>query len=137
VLTTRAYSLNPTLMLTNRSDRLFVLQGQFSDWKQRDYQALPATGTLTGGFSIANSLFPGPADIPKSYSRTTSGTALLEHTFDKLWSGSIQARASKTEFSELAQDYVGTDFAANTPALPPSYWNLLTLLLQRRRGMVH
>ncbi|MEF8697945.1 MAG: TonB-dependent siderophore receptor [Candidatus Accumulibacter sp. UW20] len=133
VLNTRAYSLSPTLMFTNNSDTRFVLQGQFTDWKQQEYQALPATGTLTGGFRIANSLFPGPADIPKSYSRTTSGTALLEHTFDKVWSGSIKARASKTEFSELAQNYVGTDFAANTPALPPSYWNLLNLDLSQEQ----
>jgi iron complex outermembrane receptor protein len=133
VLNTRAYSVYPTLMLTNHSDTRFILQGQFSDWKQQEYQALPATGTLTGGFKIANSLFPGPSDVPKSYSRTTSGTALLDHTFDKVWSGSIQARASKTEFAELAQNYVGTDFAANTPSFPPSYWNLLNLNLSQEQ----
>lgn len=133
VLETRAWSLFPTLMLTNRGDTKLVLQGQFSDWKQQEYQALPATGTLTGGFRIANSLFPGPAGIPKSYSRLNSGTLLLDHTFDDTWSGSVQARYSKTEFAEYAQNYVGTDFAANTPSVPPSSWNLLNLDLTQEQ----
>ncbi|MBL8416819.1 MAG: TonB-dependent siderophore receptor [Dechloromonas sp.] len=133
VLNTSAYSVSPTLMFTNNSDTRLILQAQFTDWRQQEYQALPATGTLTGGFRIANSLFPGPADIPKSYSKTTSGTVQLEHTFDKVWSGSIKARASKTEYSELAQNYVGTDFAANTPSFPPSFWNLLNLDLSQEQ----
>ena len=133
VLETRAWSLFPTLMLTNRGDTRLVVQGQFSDWKQQEYQALPATGTLTGGFKIANSLFPGPADIPKSYSRLNSGTLLFDHKIDTTWSGSVQARYSKTEFAEYAQNYVGTDFAANTPSFPPSSWNLLNLDLTQEQ----
>jgi iron complex outermembrane receptor protein len=133
VLEKRAYSINPTLMLTNLRDTRFMLQGRFTDWKQQEYQGLPATGTLTGDFRIANSLFPGPASIPKSYSRTNSGTALLEHTFNSVWSASLQARASKTEFAEYAQNYVGTNFAANTPAIPPSFWNLLNLALSQEQ----
>jgi iron complex outermembrane receptor protein len=136
VLNTRAYSLYPTLMVTNRSDTRLILQGQFSDWKQQEYQALPATGTLTGGFKIADSLFPGPPDIPKSNSGLNSGTALFEHTINETWSGSIQARVSKSDFTELAQNYFGTDFAANTPAVPPSYWSLLNLALYQKQSEV-
>lgn len=133
VLDTQAWSLYPTLLLTNRSDTRLVVQGQFSDWKQQEYQGLPATGTLTGGFRIANSLFPGPTDIPKSYSRLNSGTLLLDHKFDPTWSGSVQARYSQTDFAEYAQNYVGTDFAANAPSVPPSSWNLLNLDLTQQQ----
>ena len=128
-----AYSLYPTLTLTNLGDTRLVLQGRFSDWQQQEYQGLPATGTVTGGFRIANSLFPGPQNIDKSYSRTQSGTALFDHTINETWSGSLQARASKTQFAELAQNYVGTDFAANTPSVPPSSWNLLNLQLYQEQ----
>ncbi|MFO1205439.1 MAG: TonB-dependent siderophore receptor [Burkholderiales bacterium] len=133
VLNTDAYSLYPTLTLTNLGDTRFILQGRISDWQQQEYQGLPATGTVTGGFRIANSLFPGPRDIEKSYSRTQSGTALFEHTINETWSGSLQARASKTQFAELAQNYFGTDFAGNTPSVPPSSWNLLNLQLYQEQ----
>jgi iron complex outermembrane receptor protein len=134
VLNTDAYSLYPTLTLTNLRDTRLIVQGRISDWQQQEYQGLPATGTLTGGFRIANSLFPGPRNIEKSYSRTSSGTALFEHTINEVWSGSLQARASKTQFAELAQNYVGTDFAANTPSVPPSSWNLLNLQLSQEQS---
>jgi iron complex outermembrane receptor protein len=133
VLNTDAYSLYPTLTLTNLRDTRLILQGRFSDWQQQEYQGLPATGTVTGGFRIANSLFPGPRNIEKSYSRTQSGTALIDHTINETWSGSLQARVSKTQFAELAQSLVGTNFAANTPSVPPSSWNLLNVQLYQEQ----
>jgi iron complex outermembrane receptor protein len=136
VLDTKAYSIYPTLTLTNRTDTTLTIQGRLSDWKQQEYQGLPATGTLTGPFRISRSLFPGPADIPKSYSKVQSGTVALDHKFNEVWSANIQARASKTEFTEIAQNYVGTDFAANTPSFPPSSWNLLNLLLTQEQREV-
>lgn len=133
VLNTDKYSVNPTLTLTNKDSTKLTIQGNFSKWKQQDYQALPATGTVVGSFRIDRSLFAGPDDIPKSNSEVHSVTATLDHKFNDVWSANVQARAGKTKFKEIAQNYVGTDFAANTPSFPPSSWNLLNIELYQEQ----
>jgi len=138
VVDTKAYSIFPTLTFTNRTDTTLTIQARYSDWKQQEYQGLPATGTLVGPFRINSSLFIGPADIPKSYSKVQSGTVALDHSFNEVWSANIQARASKTEFAEYVQTLVGGgfSFAANTPSVPPSSWNLLNALLSQEQNEV-
>lgn len=128
VIDNKSMSFNPTLVLTNKSDTKLTIQGRISDWKQQEYQGLPATGTITGSFRIDPNLFVGPSNIPKSYSKVQSLTAKLDHQFDDVWSANVQARVSKTSFRELAQNF--TDFnlsAGNVPQYPPSTWSLLNV----------
>ena len=131
VIDTRRYSLNPSLLLTNKQGTSLLLQGRISEWSAPEYQGLPATGTLTGSFRLNPNLFAGPSDLPRSYSRVQSISTKLDHQFDKIWSGSIDARFGKTAFAEYAQNFVGTDFAANSPALG-STWSLLNVKLYQQ-----
>jgi len=127
VLETDKYSVNPTLLITNDEGTTLTIQGRLSDWKAQEYQGLPATGTITGGFSLDPHLFVGPSDIPKSESQVKSVTAKLEHTFDESWSANVQARLGHTDFRENAQSFAaGFDFAGNAPLFGTS-WNVLNI----------
>lgn len=133
VIETDRFSINPTLKLSGNGGTTLVIQGRISEWRQQDYQGLPATGTLVGGFRLDRELFVGPSDIPRSYSKIHSVTAKLDHTFDDVWSASAQTRFSRTEFREIAQNFVGLTFAANEPALAPSSWSLLNIDLYQKQ----
>ncbi|MDX2263724.1 MAG: TonB-dependent siderophore receptor [Hyphomicrobiales bacterium] len=130
VIETETYNLNPTIVFTNKTDTTLTIQGKLSSWEQPEYQGLPATGTVTGGFDIDRDLFIGPADIEDSYSRYHGVTATLDHRFDAMWSASVKARYSRTEFEENVQTIVGADsFQANAPFIPPSTWALANVEL--------
>lgn len=127
VIETDKYSVNPTLLVTDNDGTTLTIQGRLSDWKAQEYQGLPATGTITGGFSIDPHLFVGPSDIPKSESQVKSVTAKLEHAFDESWSANVQARLGHTDFREIAQSFAaGFDFAGNAPLFGTS-WNVLNI----------
>ncbi|MGH7962257.1 MAG: TonB-dependent siderophore receptor [Candidatus Binatia bacterium] len=138
VIDTDRYALHPTLTLTNKTDTTLVIQGRVSDWRQQEYQGLPATGTIAGSFHLDRELFVGPKNIPRSFSEVRSVTARLEHEFSDLWSANVQTRWSETEFRERAQNFIGAgfDFAANTPAASPSSWNLLNIDLGQEQREV-
>ncbi|MCE9520971.1 MAG: TonB-dependent siderophore receptor [Alphaproteobacteria bacterium] len=128
VIDTDRYSLNPTLAFTDNAGTTLIVQGRISDWRQQEYQGLPATGTILGPLRLDRDLFVGPSDIPKSESWIHSLTAKLDHQFDDAWSASVQARFGQTKFEEVAQNYTaGFDFAGNVPAFGPSSWNVLNL----------
>ncbi|MEP9349424.1 TonB-dependent siderophore receptor [Xanthobacter sp. KR7-225] len=138
VLDTDRYSLNPTITFTNKSDTTLTIQGRFTSWEQQDYQGLPATGTVTGAFRLNPNMFIGPASLPDSYSRVASVTANFEHQINEIWSTSIQARISNTQFKELAQNFVGAslsgvDFTGNAPSFPPAYWNMINVSLYQEQ----
>ena len=134
VLDTQRYSFNPTLTFTNKTDTSLTLQAKISSWEQQEYQGLPATGTITGDFRLNPKMFIGPADTPVSYSRVQSLTATFDHTFNDIWSANVQARISKTEFRELAQNFTaGFDFAGNAPAEPVANWNVLNMALYQEQ----
>ncbi|UFZ02739.1 TonB-dependent siderophore receptor [Bradyrhizobium ontarionense] len=120
---TKRYAINPTLLFTNKEDTTLTIQGRFSDWRQQEYQGLPAVGTVTGDFRLNRNLFIGPSNIPKSYSTTQSVTAKLDHEFNEVWSANVQVRAGKTRFQELAQDIF-----SNAPAFG-STWGVTNLAL--------
>lgn len=127
VLESDRYSINPTLLITNNSGTTLTILGRLSDWRQQEYQGLPATGTITGSFRIDPELFAGPSNIPKSRSRVESLTAKLDQNFDDVWSANLQARLSHTKFEELAQDFsAGFDFAGNAPVIG-SLWNVINV----------
>lgn len=137
VLDTQRYSLNPTLTFTNKEDTSLTLQAKISNWEQQEYQGLPATGTITGDFRLNPKMFIGPTDIPNSTSNVQSLTATFDHTFNDIWSANVQARVSKTEFKELAQNFTsGFDFAGNAPAAPVAYWNVLNMSLYQEQKEV-
>lgn len=134
VLDTQRYSLNPTLTFTNKEDTSLILQAKISNWEQQEYQGLPATGTITGNFRLNPNMFIGPATIPNSTSNVQSLTGTFEHTFNDIWSMNVQARVSKTEFKELAQNFTsGFDFAGNAPAAPVAYWNVMNMALYQEQ----
>lgn len=133
VIETDKYSVNPTLLITNNDGTTLTIQGRLSDWKAQEYQGLPATGTITGGFSIDPHLFVGPSDIPKSESQVKSVTAKLEHAFDESWSANVQARLGHTDFREIAQSFAaGFDFAGNAPAFG-TFWNVINVELAQEQ----
>ena len=132
VIHNQRYSINPTLSYSD-GDNTVVLQGHFTDWRQQEYQGLPATGTITGPFHIDPHLFIGPANMPSSYSREQSAVITATHRFDDVWQVTLQAKFGHTVFDELAQDIYGTDFAANAPSFPPTQWNVYNLDLFQKQ----
>ena len=132
---TRRYSFNPSLLFTNKQGTSLLVQGRLSEWSAPEYQGLPATGTLTGNFRLNPNLFAAPSNIPDSYSRVQSLSAKLDHEFDKVWSANIETRIAKSTFAEYAQNFVGDDFAANTPStiLGGSNWSLLNIKLYQEQ----
>ena len=132
VINTNSWQVNPTFVFTNNRDTKLTLQGTLSDWRQQEYQGLPAVGTVAGNFKTAPSLFVGPKSIPKSYSNVNSLTATLDHTFNSTWSFNAQARVGKTNFQEYAQSLFGADgFAANQPLFGQSTWGLWDIALNQ------
>lgn len=125
-LHTQRYSLHPTLTLTNRNGTSFTVQADFSNWKQREYQGLPATGTVFGNFAIRSNMFIGPNNVPDSYSRREAVTLTLDHRLDHMWSMNLKARFSRSEFDEQVQTLFGSDgFQANKPFFAgTSFWGL-------------
>ncbi|WP_395665338.1 TonB-dependent siderophore receptor [Methylocella sp.] len=132
VLDLHRYSFNPTLTFTNKSDTTLTIRASFTNWEQQEYQGLPATGTVTGSFRLNPNMYIGPPNMPPSWSRTQSVTAIFDHSFDETWSTNIQARFAHTQFKEMAQSFsAGFDFAGNAPAAAPSYWNLLNIAMHQ------
>ncbi len=125
-LHTQRYSLHPALTLTNRNGTSFTVQADFSNWKQKEYQGLPATGTVFGNFALRSDMFIGPSNVPDSYSRREAVTLTLDHRLDPIWSMNLKARFSRSEFDEQVQTLFGQDgFQANKPFIPgTSFWGL-------------
>lgn len=124
VVDTTRFTISPTLLFAGDQTSL-TLQARYSSWEQPEYQGLPATGTVAGGFRIDPDLFIGPADIEDSFSKTGSLTATLDHRFNEVWSAQARARVSWSEFEENVQTIFGSDgFVADVPFVPPSTWAL-------------
>lgn len=125
VIETERYNINPTLTLTNRTDTTLTLQAKLTSWRQPEYQGLPSTGTISGGFRIPRDTFIGPADIEDSHSRYKGATLTFDHKFDSVWSVNVKGRIARSEFEENVQSIVGGDgFGADEPFFPPSTWGL-------------
>ena len=131
---TRRYSFNPSLLFTNRQGTSILVKAGISEWTAPEYQGLPATGTLTGSFRLNPNLFAAPANIPNSYSRVQSLSTKIDHEFNDIWSSNIEARVAKSVFAEYAQNYVGDDFAANSPStlLGGTNWSLMNVKLYQQ-----
>ena len=128
VIDTKRYSLNPTLMLTNKADTTLTLQGRLSRWEQQEYQGLPATGTVAGAFRLNRNLFIGNPDVPDSYSKTASITASLDHDFNDTWSNSTKIRYGESSYNQISQIIV-----SNTPDAGGSSWNLYNQKVDEER----
>ncbi|MDX2158969.1 MAG: TonB-dependent siderophore receptor [Hyphomicrobiaceae bacterium] len=125
VIETERYNINPTLTLTDRSNTTLTVQGTLRNWKQPEYQGLPATGTVVGDFRLPRSMFIGPADIPDSHSRYEAVTVTLDHKLDPVWSFNVKGRIARSEFEENVQTIAGADgFIGDRPFFPPSTWGL-------------
>ena len=113
---TERYNINPTLMFTNNDSTTFTLYGKVSNWNQPEYQGLPATGTVTGKFSIPTSSFLDPANIPNSHSAFSGVWGVLDHKFNNIWSINLRARHAQSAFNEKVQSLYGADgFSADKP----------------------
>ena len=123
VVNTQRYNLNPTLTFTNNDTTTFTVQGKVSRWDQPEYQGLPATGTVTGNFSIPRNTFLGPSNIPDSNSESNGVWGTLDHKFNNIWSLNLKARHAQSEFNEKVQTLFGADgFIADRPSFLPSTW---------------
>lgn len=135
-LENKTYAINPTLVLTNKDDTTLTIQGRFNRWSGKEYQGLPAIGTVAGNFRIDRDLFIGPSNVPNSFSSVNSVTVTLDHKFNAYVDGSVKVRASKQEFAESAQSIVGTDsFQANVP-FAGSTWGLTNVYLSQEQNEV-
>jgi iron complex outermembrane receptor protein len=129
---TDTYAISPTLVFTDKADTTFTLQGHVTRWQAPEYQGLPATGTVAGGFRIDPDLFIGPANIPDSFSELQSVTGTLDHRFSKATAATVKVRWRTSQFAELAQSLIGADgLQANIPAIGPSTWLLTNGMLQQ------
>lgn len=132
VINQRRYNINPAITFTNNEDTTLTFQGKFSKWYQKDYQGLPATGTVTGSFRIKDSLFIGNKDIPNSTSEYKGLWASLDHKINEAWSFNVKARYSESVFDEKVQTIsggTGMDFAANQALSPLLGFGASTWLL--------
>lgn len=125
VVETERYNLNPTLKFTDRDATTLIIQGTLKNWKQPEYQGLPATGTVVGDFKLPRSTFLGPAGIEKSFSNYQGVTVTLDHRFDPVWSFNLKGRVARSKFEENVQSIAGGDgFIADLPFFAPSTWGL-------------
>ncbi|MEP3244970.1 MAG: TonB-dependent siderophore receptor [Sneathiella sp.] len=126
VVETERYNLNPSVTFTDNDGLNLTVIGKLSRWSQPEYQGLPATGTVAGGFSIDRDLFVGPTDMPDSKSKFDALTLIFENRLDDDLKFDIRARLAQSEFDEKAQTLVGADgFSADAPALGASTWSLV------------
>lgn len=132
---TRRFNINPTLSLVLGDATSVILQGKISRWRQPDYQGLPATGTIDGGFVIQPSTFIGPQNIDASHSDSDSATVSIQHRVNSHWRLNLKGRHATSEFDQLVQSLYGLDgFVADRPLLAPSNWALINAqLFQRQR----
>lgn len=101
IVNRRAFSINPTLKVTNNNGTSLTLQGHYSRRDQKEYAGLPTVGTIdTSLFSIRRNLFPADPNIPQTTSNIASLTAKLDHVFNDAWSTSTIARFSRSNFNE-------------------------------------
>lgn len=129
---TDTYAISPTLLLTDKANTTFTLQGHVSRWQAPEYQGLPATGTVAGDFRIDPDLFIDPANIPDSFSELQSVTGTLDHRFSKATAATVKVRWRNSQFAEYAQSLVGADgLQANTPIIGPSTWLVANGMLQQ------
>lgn len=120
---TQRYNLNPSLTFTDNDKTTFTLQGKVSRWEQPDYQGLPATGTITGNFSIPRNTFLGNSNGPNSRSEFNGVWGTLDHKFNETWSIDLKARYAQSAFDEKVQTLYGADgFIADKPAFSNSTW---------------
>ncbi len=130
---TERYNINPTLTFTNNDSTTFTLQGKLSRWSQPEYQGLPATGTITGKFTIPRTAYLGPTDTPDSKSEFNGVWATLDHKFNKTWSVNLKARYANSSFNEKVQSIAGADgFAADKPFMGNS-WGLYNAALSQKQ----
>ncbi|WP_341486113.1 TonB-dependent siderophore receptor [Thioclava sp. GXIMD4215] len=119
VLETRRYAFSPALTLGYGGATQLTVQGYLSRWQQQEYQGLPATGTVTGGFALDRDLFIGDPDIPESTTSTRKLTFTLDHSFNETWSARGQFRIGRTRVEQITQIIL-----SNVPDAGDSRWSL-------------
>lgn len=119
-LGTKRYSLNPSVRWTNGETTLTV-QGRLTNWQQKDYPGLPATGTIAGDFRLPREMYIGNPDLPDSTARARSLTATLEHKLAEGWTSTTQIRWGRSRFREYSQITFGQTPKAGAG---PSTWDL-------------
>ncbi len=135
VIDTRRFNLNPSLAVNFNSAVHLTLQGKVSDWRQPEYQGLPATGTLSGDFRLPNNLFIGPSDIPDSQTQGKSVWTTLDWQLGAVWSAKLQARYAEATQAEYTQSLVGAGLSlvGDLPYAPPAKWLLANAALAERQ----
>lgn len=128
VLTPSHYNVNPTLTLTNREDTSLTIQGFVSEHRQQAYPGLPVDGTLFGAYRVRRDLYFGDPNIPLTYSRAQGATVTFDHQFNEIWSTSIRARVSRSEFDQFSQSPLNDPtFTGGTPVAQPAFFDVNNL----------
>ena len=119
VVETDRYSFSPSLTFGYGTDTRLTIEGYLSRWEQKEYQGLPAVGTVTGDFDIDRDLYIGDPDIPESHTETRKLTFTLEHDFNDQWSNRTQFRYGENEVEQITQIIL-----SNAPDAGPTDWGL-------------
>ncbi len=135
-LQTERYNINPTLMFSNNTSR-FIMQTKISNWRQADYQGLPAVGSVAGSFSIPAEMYLGAKDMEPSQAKFYALWGSLEHQLNERLFLTVKARYSDSEFDQKTQALFGADgLQADQPFAPPSNWALYNVqLLQQQQEL--
>lgn len=132
-LQTDRWNVNPTVTFLGDDGSRLTLRGHLSDWRQPEYQGLPAVGTLTGDFHIDPRLFIGPSNIPDSSSEFQAFVLDFEQPVGENLVVHVLGRASHSDFEENVQTILGADgFGANVPLLGSS-WGLANAQLAQEQ----
>lgn len=127
------YNINPTLKLIVNDKTTVTLQGKTSRWKGKDYQGLPATGTIAGNFKIDRDMFIGNKDTPDSTSSLDSASVQLQHEMNDHWSFDGKVRVADSDFDEKVQLFAGNDAEGNVPDVGSSWYLLNTNMVQKQK----
>jgi iron complex outermembrane receptor protein len=134
---TERFNVNPVITFTNNNDTTLTIQGRVAQWKQKEYQGLPATGTVAGDFKIRENMFIGSKDIEPSYSDFSGVWGTLDHWFNDTWSVNLKARYAESEFDSIAQNIFGRDITDSNPNAFNFTADLPFHIKQRRWGLAN
>ncbi len=133
-LNNQRFNVNPSLRWSINETSLLTVQAKLSHWQQADYQGLPATGTITGNFSIPKTTFIGPDSIEPSQAYFYGIWATLKHAFNQHWSLSARVRHAQSKFDQKVQALAGTDgVQADLPLAAPATWSLFNAHLRQHQ----
>lgn len=120
-LDSERYNINPSLRFKPSDDSNILVRLKHSRWSGKDYQGLPAFGTVLGNIKIDPYLFIGHQDLEDSSSDFDALEIKSDFFITEKWQAMTQLRVAQSEFEQNAQliSGGGFDFGVDLPILGP------------------